>query len=369
MVFAYDVTTGNTYEGKTVKLGLSLDFNSTKSYVDSLRTDYEKYGYNGELKTLLTSGDGFIPIGTINNVSQSLYSFSGTFDGNEKIIYNLYINKNVKDDLNDLRVGLFGNNYGTIEKLGLVNCYIKGGLDNNASNTAIVGGITGYDYGNIKECFVSGNIYGSGSNNSNVRVGGIVGSINNGNINNCYNIASLLSSGNSQTYVGGIVGYILTTGNVSNCYNIGELENNNTGGPAVSGGIVGWITSSTTLTINNCYNIGEINLKGTAQIAYIGGIAGRGAIVNINNSNNKCRIILDDFTTDYLNIGQIAGIIEGNIKDCYYFNIQDYNSVGTIEGTDESKMVENESDMPNILSIVGNCFKEGPLGYPVLYWE
>ena len=52
--FAYDVTKGNNYSGKTVKLGTSLDFNSTKSYVDPLRTDYGKYGYNGELKTLLT---------------------------------------------------------------------------------------------------------------------------------------------------------------------------------------------------------------------------------------------------------------------------------------------------------------------------
>lgn len=53
--FAYDITSGNTYTGKYVNLGISLDFNSTKSYVDPFRTDYGKYGYNGELKTLLTS--------------------------------------------------------------------------------------------------------------------------------------------------------------------------------------------------------------------------------------------------------------------------------------------------------------------------
>ena len=47
VVFAYNVREGITYEGKTVKLGLSLDFNSNKSYVDPLRTNYVKYGYNG----------------------------------------------------------------------------------------------------------------------------------------------------------------------------------------------------------------------------------------------------------------------------------------------------------------------------------
>ena len=39
--FSYDVTTnGTTYEGKTVKLGVNLDFNSDKSYVDPDRTNF-----------------------------------------------------------------------------------------------------------------------------------------------------------------------------------------------------------------------------------------------------------------------------------------------------------------------------------------
>ena len=88
--FAYDVREGNTYEGKTVKLGIDLDFNSTKSYVNAFRMDYGKYGYDGELKTLLTSGEGFLPIGTINDVNISNNYFKGTFDGNYHEILNLY---------------------------------------------------------------------------------------------------------------------------------------------------------------------------------------------------------------------------------------------------------------------------------------
>ena len=38
--FSYDVRNGNTYIGKTVKLGTNLDFSSSKSYVDAFRTDY-----------------------------------------------------------------------------------------------------------------------------------------------------------------------------------------------------------------------------------------------------------------------------------------------------------------------------------------
>ena len=92
--FAYDVTNGNTYEEQTVKLGLSLDFNSSKSYVNPFRTDYEEYGYNGELKKLLTSEDGFIPIGATTNASgYTEKSFKGTFDGNGKIIKNILIKR------------------------------------------------------------------------------------------------------------------------------------------------------------------------------------------------------------------------------------------------------------------------------------
>ena len=70
--FSYDVNNGNTYEGQTVKLALSLDFNSNKSYVEALRTNYVEYGYNGELKTLLTTGEGFKPIGAYLNSNTSI---------------------------------------------------------------------------------------------------------------------------------------------------------------------------------------------------------------------------------------------------------------------------------------------------------
>ena len=101
--FAYDVTSGNTYAGETVTLGTNLDFNSNKSYIEPFRTNFEKYGYKGELKTLLTTETGFIPIGTTSNVNQADYSFAGIFDGNDNVIVNLYQNINVQDNEVDLR--------------------------------------------------------------------------------------------------------------------------------------------------------------------------------------------------------------------------------------------------------------------------
>lgn len=48
----YDVTNGNTYEGKIVKLGHDIDFNANNAYVDPNSLDYKKYGYNGEIKNI-----------------------------------------------------------------------------------------------------------------------------------------------------------------------------------------------------------------------------------------------------------------------------------------------------------------------------
>ena len=133
--FAYDVTNGNNYEDKTIELGLSLDFNSTKSYVDPFRTDYTEYGYNGQLKTLLTTGEGFLPIGALTD--STTQNFYGTFDGKGNSINNLYINK-INDNDRGIKVGLFTNNRGNIYNVKLLNVdlYLK-------SNTGSLGGISG----------------------------------------------------------------------------------------------------------------------------------------------------------------------------------------------------------------------------------
>ena len=152
--FSYDVKNGNTYEGNMVKLGTDLNFNSDNSYVDAFRTDYGKYGYNGELKTLLTSGEGFLSIGTIENTKENC--FAGTFDGNNYEIKNLYINKSANEGVK--RIGLFGTNIGIIKNIKLVDINIKA-----ECISASIGGITGINYGSISNCVISGNLYLKGT--------------------------------------------------------------------------------------------------------------------------------------------------------------------------------------------------------------
>ena len=123
VAFADNVTKGtNIYKDQYVKLGISLDFNSDKSYVDPNREDY--YGYQGKLKEALLQGEGFQSIGKIENTENlenleniKSYSFNGVFDGNNKSIFNMYINKNVKDNTEAISLGMFSNNFGTIKNL------------------------------------------------------------------------------------------------------------------------------------------------------------------------------------------------------------------------------------------------------------
>ena len=255
--FAYDVTNGNTYEGQTVKLGLNLDFNSSKSYVNSYRTDYGKYGYNGELKTLLTSGKGFLGIGDINKYDSN--SFHGNFDGNGKLIKNLFIN--IKEN-QESYIGLFSCNYGNISNLGLENVNINVDFEVEYSGrTVFIGGIAGINFGSIMTSFVNGIIEGNcsyldGGVASQIRMGGLCGNNRDiGTIENCYNVANLINKGNnfqnSSSEIGGITGKTLIGTKLRNCYNIGLISEENNY-DIEKGGICGGISKNNVL-FENCY--------------------------------------------------------------------------------------------------------------------
>ena len=277
--FSYDVNDGNTYAGQTVKLALSLDFNSNKSYVEPLRANYGEYGYNGELKTLLTTGEGFKPIGAYLNSNTSINDetntpFMGTFDGDgheidgirivseEKgkglfglvkgaNIKNLGIGENCFFNVNLVAGGIVGyTNAGTT----IENCYNKANIMNINENAQQIGGIAGQ---NGIDCNII-NCYNLGEINGNSLVGGIVGNNNIGNINNCYNSGNIKSNGNNGN-VGGITG--MSTGIINNCYNVALIQGNS----HAVGGIVGFLGNNS--KISNCYTSGNIVSLGGGAIA------------------------------------------------------------------------------------------------------
>ena len=308
-----NVSSSNGYstQGKFYKLMNNLDL-----------TDY-------------SSGSGWEPI----------KGFQGNFDGNNKIVKNLTINRPTEDE-----IGLFGRiGYSlggvaqTIQNLGIENCNIKGKKDvggligiiyvlmgnvnvtilnchvvGNVAGIDNIGGLAGYDcgYGTFSDCYVTGNIIG------NDYVGGLVG--RGTTISNCH--ASCNVTGNS--YVGGLIGHGNTivksyaTGNISSsgngsvgglagygasiseCYATGNVSVSNGTYNSSIGGLAGG-----GLTISNCYATG--NVKGEKS-NFVGGLVGM-TYVSISNCYTSGNISSTGYNCY---VGGIVGFSNGSIKNC-----------------------------------------------------
>ena len=254
VAFAHNVTTGtDNYEGKTVKLGLSLDFASTKSYVNANRTDYGKYGYNGELKKLLNES-GFIPIGTQNTDIENIkkYIFNETFDGNKKTIYNLIINKTVQSTDTDKHIGIFTLNYGTIQDLNIENANLNIDLQTDIWKCVGILVAANSSIGKIDRCSISGKISGTILNNCDV--GGIAGAAA-GEISNSFSkVDTTILCKNSYVNEGLIVGSC--SGTIKNVYSKGTIHTQNS---HVVGGVVG--SCGTSGYMNNAYTVSKIKAE------------------------------------------------------------------------------------------------------------
>lgn len=370
--FAYDVTNGNNYEKKTVKLVTSLDFNSSKSYVEPFRSDYGKYGYDGELKTMLTSGEGFKSIG-ITTTDDRARNFSGTFDGNNNFINNLYIN--ITNLSGTEKRGLFANNYGIISNIQLSNVNMTINVPEN-QNKQQLGGICGQNNGTIDSCSVSGKISlncssgivagitpyeGSNSsitrsvnkaditiigNTSNSGAGGICASLG-GIINNCYNEGFIYGKTAEQgsIFIGGIAGY--GSGQIKNCYNIGDL-NAYSQNVLFIGGIIGNVYDSS-YEVSSCYSIGEVEGEGITEIA-------KGKVIGRNWGSGSV------FSIFYNETAGIQGIGKANIPE-------NLGKDSEMKKTNDFMKDEGFLELLNINENTWKIEKNKNKGYPILNWQ
>lgn len=151
-------------------------------------------------------------------------SFNGRYDGDNKTISGLYINKPDAD-----YQGLFGYISSVyddaVKNVVIVDCDITAKSD--------VGGICGYlSYSNIRNCSVSGAIKTADGVEAYYH-GGIVGYSNSYTVGNCINTASVTGNGTKSIDYGGIVGY-KSDGTIKDCFNAGVVE-----GTSYVGSIVG----------------------------------------------------------------------------------------------------------------------------------
>ena len=147
-------------------------------------------------------------------------AFTGVFDGAGHRIINLTI------DTSDYYLGLFGEvNGGEIKNLGIEDANINGRL-----GSCIIGGLVGWNIGNISKCYSTGSV--GGVDHFSYGIGGLAGR-NNGSITNCYSTARLDCGEYGVTEGGGLVGW--NYGSITNCYSTGAVI----GGAGGFGGLIG----------------------------------------------------------------------------------------------------------------------------------
>jgi hypothetical protein len=186
--------------------------------------------------------------------------FTGVFDGNGHTILHLTI---VGKDY----LGLFGRlgsydapgGSGEAKNLGIVDVNIAA-----SGNHDYIGGLVGYNNGNVMWCYSSGAVRG------NYAVGGLVGGAYEGMVTHCYSTAAI--SGNNC--VGGLLGAyaIEDDGIISRCYSTGRVSGN-----SCVGGLIGCNgpgplvveSGSDGGPVTECYSTGAVS--GTS---FVGGLVG-----------------------------------------------------------------------------------------------
>ncbi|MBQ3004309.1 MAG: hypothetical protein IJD88_00095, partial [Clostridia bacterium] len=236
---SYYVSLKNTLSGKTVKL--MKDINLERTYVDE----------NGETKRY-----NWTPIGarSADGTVSADYYFRGTFDGQHKKIYGLYI------ETDKVATGLFGYILGTsgayvnIKNFGVVNPEIKATLAATTNDgIGVISGDVGYV--NFEHIFVRG-----GSVESTYRASGFVGAVasSKGNIKmtNCYvqgTTVRATGTADATATAGGLISTNRTDATIiTNCYSSAKLTSdysqNNVGGIVAH--------ANNTITITNSYSEG-----------------------------------------------------------------------------------------------------------------
>jgi hypothetical protein len=332
------------------------------SYVLMNDLDSTTAGYTVLASETANGGKGWQPIGTTGENDR----FVGSFNGQGYVICDLFIDRPAESN-----VGIFGvvDGGGVIANIGL--------LDATVTGRDSVGGLVGYNSGNVSDSYCIARVTGGWS------VGGLVGH-NSGSIGNSYctalvtdgwSVGSLVgwnrgAHSNSNCMglvtggwsVGGLVGH--NSGNVSDSYCIGRV----TGGWSV-GGLVGQNSGN----VSDSYCTGLVTGGGS-----VGGLVGQneGAASNCSSSgsvtgNNNVGglvgtnegIVIHSYSTSSVTgntrVGGLVGQNEGTVSNCSSSGcVTGNNHVGGLIGTNEG----NVSDSYSTGSATGNTRVGGLIG-------
>ena len=347
----------NKYQEKYVELTCTLDFNSKLSYVDSTRTDFGDINGDGTVDELIIEltkkeANGFLPVGfQTTKFSSADKAFQGIFNGNDKMIKNVYVNQPAsnKSTVYYVAGGIFGYiNNATVTNLAVNGEVIIESVENYSykyNDVIGCGGVVGLaESSTLKNIQNEVKLKQNADSIYGLKCGGVIGILANSTISSSINNAS----SEAENY-GGVVGgtkksymtdVVESSTSIVNCYNKANLSYN-----SAFGGIV---YSADYATVDSCKNHGA--LTGMS----IGGIAH-----NTSNSNIKnCINYADITTTDTTRAGGIsASATSSEIQYCENSGkIENKINVGT-----SNALVGGIIGNASAGSIIDNCKNNSPI--------
>jgi predicted secreted protein len=208
--------------------------------------------------------------------------FTGVFDGNSHTISHLTI-------MGSGYLGLLGQlGHGAeVKKLGVVDVNITGSGD-------YVGGLVGYNQGNVIQCYSSGTVNARGY------VGGLVG-VNWGNVAKCHSSVTVWGQDN----VGGLAGHNVgfpTRGVLSDCWSTGAVH-----GREDVGGLVG----SNYGSIRSSHSSGSVS--GTHTVGGLVGVNPR----EVANCYSTSTVVGDDSVGGLVGANWTWRPMAGLVTKCY----------------------------------------------------
>ena len=418
---AIAVNEGTTYEGETITLLTSLDFDNPESYRTEdpqttiyTDTDGDQIDINGDgtaepIMTELTTGLGFMPIGIIIGTDALTKmpianSFGGTFAGNGKTLNNLYINRP------EGSAALFGevSSKATIQDLTIENPEVYGiyasGL---AISCGFPEGFSEEDLPNcindiltIENCHTKGGKIGAVNKNciSQISSGLLISPISLGKIDikessnrsiisgfsstglanleqsfgkitiaECNNYADIVIE-DTDTYKAGLGddSYAVTAGCViaASSEGVTLIQCSNYGNLTEMGSSISGIVVGGGASVLDCFNYGTLNVLTSSRYIYVAGVyldfgfdIASGIEGDVEKSNNYGDINISTKNNEVLSA---AGISNGvnNVSEC--INKGNITFSGDLHGNSNNEWLVagiNVGDAYNVY----NCINHGNL--------
>lgn len=387
--FAKHVNSGDAISSKNLKQISTLDFKTQTDYYNYQDTSYGNLNGNtsdgNQILTEVTTGTGFPVIG-----DTTTHQFTGTFDGGENRLNNLYISRtNITEDI---KTALFGYINGATIK----NLSVDGRVELSKDGAALVGGLSGNS--TISNCHNYAAVIGVETDTS---IGGLLGVTMGSSVttvSKCSNNGEVTNI----TSAGGLVGFVISsTLNMDNCYNTGTITSTNTAsGEAASftaglvskdssrGGTINIVRSYNVGTINGNYNVGGLVSRVSGKLiltscynkgkiigkSHVGGIIGTNSPIwsgTTGTSNVHSTYNVGDISGTN-NVGGIIGYesnASSDIIQAYYLSQSGLNAIGNISGTSSSR-TETYMKSSDFVTLLGNDFTIDTNningGYPIL---